>query len=181
MRKYSRKRLRQEPGIETLEAKTLLSSLRMTEVVHALSAEVSGIRAAALPSLTTRGIYARVQVNPDTGRTYFFQTFGSSPFFGTALVVGSITTPGFVATGQAAGTLTLYSAKGVLTVSVSKTVPGFSSLPSQLGFTITGGTGQFSNLHGSGTLTDTIYQTWGGPPAPVSLTGGSAVLSFQLA
>jgi hypothetical protein len=136
--------------------------------------------AAAFPTavnLSFHGVYAYVRSNPDLGTTYFFLATTNVPGVGLMGVTGSITTPGFVATGHATGTLTILSAKGSIAMSVTGPAqPGFSPLPSQLGFTVTSATGFFRFVHGSGTVTINLHPAIGNT---ATRGNGNAPLIFR--
>jgi hypothetical protein len=180
MREILRSRRSLTPGVESLEAMTLLSGLAMPAVAHAAEVGMpTAMSTAVHVNGTTRGEYVRVRANPDTGSTYDFNTTGILPGFGVAAVSGSVQTPGNIATGTASGSLTLFSLKGTLTLKVSSaSLPSFSPLPSKLTFTITGGTGAFAGATGSGTIAVALHQTFGRGPM---LTGGAVTLTFHSA
>ena len=67
---------------------------------------------------------------------------------------GELLTPGNILNGRTTGTLTVFTARGTLTLSVTSPLQkGFSPLNTRLYFTITGGTGAYANNHsGTGTI-----------------------------
>jgi hypothetical protein len=65
---------------------------------------------------------------------------------------GTLNLPGFVAQGEATGTLTLTNRRGSVTLAlVGPPQPGFSGPPSSFHYTVAGATGAFAHATGSGT------------------------------
>jgi hypothetical protein len=115
---------------------------------------------------TIAGTYKTPLTNPDAGATYVFTGTGKAGALGPVSLSGSVSLPGFIATGSASGTLTLTTigatpaAGGSVTLKVTgPTEKGFGPFPSTLSFTITGGTGAFANDTGSGTIAVTLDKT----------------------
>lgn len=180
-RRNGRRRVLQ---VESLESLTLLSGLAPPTLAPAVPAALGTVQAAARSvalNATTRGSYAFVQGNPDTGKAYYFVTAGWVPGLGYSTFSGSIHTPGFIRTGTAAGTMTVYTPRGTLTLQLtSDPVPGFSDLPTRVHWAITGGTNQLKGATGSGTLDIALRPTWGFG-GPRSRGGGLATLTFHTA
>jgi hypothetical protein len=172
----NRKRRGLTPRVESLESLTLLSGFA------APAATATAAQAAVTLSMTTSGYYATVRQNPDIGTTTYFLTFGNLPGIGPAAVAGAINTPGFIASGQATGTLTVYTYQGTLTLFVtSALIPGFSALPTQLNWIITQATGRFHAMAGGarGSIAVALHPNPGGNPAPGSPVFGTASLVFS--
>jgi hypothetical protein len=91
---------------------------------------------------------------PDTGNK--FDLSGQGRFLGLDMITvsGWVRTTGFVGNdGHATGSVTLSSAKGSVTLELTGPVqPGFSALPEQFSYVVTGGTGAYARVAGQGTL-----------------------------
>jgi hypothetical protein len=136
--------------VEELDGRTVPSAVPLapltttaavsTSVQHPLAGNAQG-------SYTTgRGI-------PGVGQTYRLTGTGTFAGLGKGKVRGSVHTPGFIAQGQAGGTLTFSNAKGSVTVQLqSMSQPGFSSLPQWFHYQVAGGTGAYKHLTDQGTL-----------------------------
>jgi hypothetical protein len=91
--------------------------------------------------------------NPDAGKLYLFNGAGTAGMLGQVTAAGSIRTLGFVATGQATGTLTLSNSQGSVTLKmIGPSQPGFSNLPATLTYQITAATGAYYGDQGTGTI-----------------------------
>jgi len=91
---------------------------------------------------------------PESGTPYQLTGSGVVAGLGKVSVTASLQAVGMVNSGQARGTLTLSNPHGTLTCSLTgPTQPGFSALPAQFSTAITGGTGRYRNLRGTGTAT----------------------------
>jgi hypothetical protein len=91
---------------------------------------------------------------PDAGKTYTLTGTGLVAGLGKVSVTGSLHTLGFTPSGRAGGTLTLSNQHGTLTFALTGPLqPGFLGLSSQFTSAITGGTGRYKNLRGTGTAT----------------------------
>ena len=89
---------------------------------------------------------------PDVGTTYDLSGKGQVRPFGPMDVTGTLHSLGFIQQGHAGGTLTLSDSQGTLTLQLTGPLQrGFSPLPNQFAFEITGGTGAFANATGGGT------------------------------
>jgi hypothetical protein len=169
--------------VESLESVTLLSGLALPGAVA--PAAVGPMLQAPAPSATLdisgtqRGFYAAYRANPDAGTSYSLFGYGRLGAIGIAYGVGHVTTPGFIATGRATGTFTLYAAGGTVDLSVtSRPLPGFSTLPSLLIYTITGGTGAYSHAKGYGTI-DVTLRPLSPAGAPPNYSSGALTLAFH--
>jgi len=89
---------------------------------------------------------------PDVGTTYDLSGKGQVRPFGPMDVTGTLHSLGFIQQGHAGGTLTLSDSQGTLTLQLTGPLQrGFSPLPNQFAFEITGGTDAFKNATGQGT------------------------------
>lgn len=147
--------------VEPLENLSLLSGLAFlaaidpfaTAVVQPASRTPIDLNATTHGTLTT-------QRNPDAGKEFQLYTSGSAAALGHVSIDGAVHTPGFVAHSQASGTLKVHTRGGEFTLTVKgPSQPGFSSLPAQLTYTITGGTGHYQGATGAGHLTITLKAT----------------------
>ncbi len=103
---------------------------------------------------TFQGTYTQVFINPDAGRQQSLVGTGRLENLGAFKLTGTLHTPGFIARGHAAGTLTLANTKGTIKVSlVGPTEPGFGGIPSSFTYSITGGSGKYFGAHGNGVVT----------------------------
>jgi hypothetical protein len=184
MHNAGNKRRKRALEFDTLESMTLLSGV--TAWVHGSVAPVSAmvsaatVQAKALPVAVngfSRGV-ASFQNRPDVGTTYSLGTFGPFSGLGRAVVSGTLHTVGFIAQGQATGTLTLYAHRGSLTLTLTgPTQPGFSPLPSSFLFSITGSTGRLAGATGNGTV-DVSFRPFLTRAGALSGTG-KIVLTFH--
>jgi hypothetical protein len=126
-----------------------------------------------------QGTYTVRRPNPDTGSTYELSGQGRVQPLGGSEVNGSFQTPGNITNGHAEGTLTLTGAQGGVTLQlVGPTQAAFAPPPAQFTFTITGGTGKFQGVTGSGTAALALRAA---PPAAGGATqpaGGAFTLTF---
>ncbi len=89
---------------------------------------------------------------PDAGTSYALSGQGRVRPLGPTNVTGSLHSLGFILQGHAGGTLTLSDSKGTLTLGLTGPLQsGFSPLPDQFDYEITGGTGAFAHATGRGT------------------------------
>jgi hypothetical protein len=131
------------------------------------------------------GTWDSVPLLPDTGGEQELAGTGTVTPLGSVYLSGKLNTPGFIFQGRAEATLTLTSPTGSVTLLlVGPLQPGFSPPPSSFQYTITGGTGAFAKLSGSGTvtLTEQPEQTPVCPPGVACsdvVIPGSFTLIFQ--
>lgn len=106
------------------------------------------------------GTYTLAPTAADIGAGYVFTGTGTAGDLGAVSAHAFVTTPGFIATGHATGTLTLTQtgpfANALLnSVTLSLTgpaEPGFGPFPGTLSFKIVSGTGAFAGATGAGTV-----------------------------
>ena len=141
--------------VETLETMTLLSGMATPALTQAIVAASHG-RPKSAPvtiNVRTHGTYSIDRRVPDAGTTYQVITSGYQARLGTVTITGTLSTPGFIRSGQVHGTLHLVTAGGRLELDVNgPSTPGFSRLPRVVTFTASHGTGKFAGLKGSGTI-----------------------------
>jgi hypothetical protein len=117
------------------------------------------------------GTWQRKGVVTDVGGDQLLTGSGRVAPLGQVTMQGELHTPGFVAHGQARGTVTLSNAAGSVTLQlVGPSQKGFSQPPTTFHFTITGGTGKDAGASGRGRGADLPPYTSHGPlrqlPAP---------------
>ncbi len=110
---------------------------------------------------------------PDVGIGQKLTGSGTVGPLGAVQATGTIALPGFVFSGHATGTFQLTGAQGSVTVSLlGPSQPGFATkLPTDLQYTITGGTGAYASATGGGTAM--LHET-------VALSGSSVAATFTL-
>jgi len=92
----------------------------------------------------------------DAGATYQFTGTGITGNL-PVTITGSVTLPGLVASGSAAGKLTLKTSEGSVTFTVTGPAEkGFGPFPGTLKFVVSGGTGTYAGSTGSGMITVTL-------------------------
>jgi hypothetical protein len=108
---------------------------------------------------TLTGTYATPLGNPDA-RSYVFTGTGTAGAMGAVSLDGTITPPGFILSAPANGEFTLTNANGTITLDLTgKPQPGGSPLPEKMTYTISGGTGDFANAGGKGTVSIAVDDT----------------------
>ena len=122
------------------------------------------------------GTYHGPAVAIDAGTGFTLTGTADLGALGTFHVTGQVQGVGFLAQGRATGDLVLTSAHGSITLALHGPVqPGFSAVPPELVYSVTGGTGDFSHLSGYGTVG--MHRT----PAPVTFgqpPAGTVALTF---
>lgn len=100
------------------------------------------------------GSYTTPFTLPDLGHAYDFTGTGTIAPLGGVTVAGRINTPGFIASGFAAGQLTLTGPRGSVTLSLKgPREPGFGPLPRRIAFTVALATGSDFGMRASGHVT----------------------------
>ena len=147
-----------QPAVDPLEARLTLSNMALHPMalpaVHVASHQVghhhtgqhaiSGHLAGSVRHLSTP---------PDVGQQYALSGSGRVQTLGRVRAAGTVQSTGFIQNGQSTGTLTLRNAKGSITLDLTgPPQPGFSPLPNNYHFVITGGTGAYKSSSGNGAL-----------------------------
>jgi hypothetical protein len=102
---------------------------------------------------TGTGTYATGSDLPDVGTAYRLQGSGTFAGLGPVTITGSVHTPGFIANGQAGGTLKFSRGHASVTVQLTGlTQPGSSSTSLWFHYQVTGGTKGFRHVTDQGTL-----------------------------
>jgi hypothetical protein len=138
------------PRVEALEARTTPSATGLPPLAGILAVPGHVTHPPATGLLN--GNYTSPMPIPDVGKVYMLTGTGVVAGLGKVSVGGSLHALGFTPTGQAGGTLTLANTLGTLTFALTgPTQPGFAALPTRFTTTITGATGKYKNLRGTGT------------------------------
>ena len=135
------------------------------------------VRTAAHPLHGTgTGTYHGPAVIIDAGTGFTLTGTADLGALGTFHVTGHVQRVGFLTQGRATGDLVLTSAHGSITLALHGPVqPGFSAVPHELVYSVTGGTGAYRHLTGYGTVGMTLR------PAPVAFGQppvGAVALTF---
>lgn len=113
--------------------------------------------------LTGGGTYTQPLINVDAGTSYQLSGTITHSFL-SFNVKGWIQGTGMIQSGRASGHLVLTNEFGSITLELHGPVQnGFSPVPSELVFTVSGATGKFSNAKGYGIVHTTFT------PAPVAV------------
>jgi hypothetical protein len=99
------------------------------------------------------GTYLGPEITIDAGTS--FTLFGTANLraLGSFAVTGSVHGVGMIAFGRATGELVLSNAHGTITLALHGRVQSaFSQLPTEMVYTVTGGTGAFVHLNGYGVV-----------------------------
>jgi hypothetical protein len=147
--------------LEELDARTLPSVTIPTTTAPAAAA------AAPNPSHplhgTGAGHYLGHSLVVDAGLSYALTGKADLAGLGSFKMSGWVQGVGMVASGRATGQLVLSSAQGTITLALHGRVqPGFSPLPAELVYSVSGGTGAYQHLSGYGVVGLTIM------PAPIA-------------
>lgn len=111
-----------------------------------------------------QGTYTDNPVQNGAGITYTLTGTAKFDGLGNVTVAGTVHSVGFIQEGHASGELTFTNAQGSVTVKLEgPSQAGFSPLPKKFEYTVIGGTGQYQNLSGSGTLHLALTPTPGNP------------------
>ena len=176
--------------VETLESRAFLSVTAAQS--HMSAADRISAIVVKLPfpiptsfglSGTATGTFTRAVVNPDTGSTYAFTGTGKISPLGADAISGSIQTPGFILNGQDTGTLTVSNTKGTVTVAVSGLAasPSATAVPMlNLTYTVTGGSGAYKTLKGTGRVSVILKPITILPPTAFGITQtGKFTMTFS--
>jgi hypothetical protein len=157
--------------VEELEGRTLLSGTASAAQLlgPALAAQSRAPTVAHLGG-TVSGQYTTGTPIPDVGTNYHLAATGKVGTLGAVTVSGSLTTPGFILTGRAGGTLILTNAHGSVTLRlVGPVEKGFGPMPKHFSFTVDHGTGAYRYFRASGTIDLKLRPS--GVPGSSPLTG----------
>jgi len=128
----------------------------VSQKVGSATNQVASISSKAVVTSVITGTYTVAASNPDAGATYQFNGTGVTGNLPLTFN-GSITLPGFVVTGSAAGKVTLKTSEGTVTFTVTAPVEkGFGPFPTNLKFVVSGGTGTYAGSTGSGMIAITL-------------------------
>jgi hypothetical protein len=102
---------------------------------------------------TLRGHYHAKPSIPDSGTTYVANGSGHVHDVGHTFVTGKLHSIGFIAQGHAEADLYLAGANGTITLHLTgvEQKDGPKGLPDVFSFTVTGGTGRYTDVQDSGT------------------------------
>jgi hypothetical protein len=149
------KRTRQgPPAIEPLEGRLLLST--GVTAARGPAAIVAAARAHLKLEIsvdgTIQGTWLRQVAVPSSDDALVLQGTGSVDPLGTVSVSTALQAPGLAIRGKVSGPLTLTSGQGTVTLQLEGTLPsvGFSASATTYRYTITGGTGAYAGVWGSG-------------------------------
>ncbi len=108
---------------------------------------------------TTSGTFTTPLANPDAPKIYVFKGTGNLGDLGAVSVTGSVSLPGFIASGNAHGTLKLSNSHGTVTLGlIGPTEVGFGPFPSSLSFSIESATGAYAGTFGGGSISAKLNQ-----------------------
>ncbi len=123
------------------------------------------------------GTYHQPAISIDAGTSFTLTGTADLGALGTFHVTGHVQGVGFLAQGRATGDLVLTSAHGSITLALhGPAQPGFSAVPAELVYAVSGGTGDYSHLSGYGTVGLRLT------PAPVAFGQppvGAVALTFS--
>ena len=123
------------------------------------------------------GTYHGPAISIDAGTSFTLTGTADLGALGRFQVTGHVQGVGFLTQGRATGDLVLTSAHGSITLALHGPVqPGFSVVPPELVYAVTGGTGDYGHLTGYGTVG--MHLT----PAPVAFgqpPAGAVALTFS--
>jgi len=148
------------PAIEAMESRTFLSAAPAPSPLVTDSDPVPVIT--VLKTVVhfhgkLTGTFSHVLTNPDAGNAYSFSATGNLGAVGTVSASASIKLPGFVAKGNALGTLTLTTSTGTLTLKLAGPLEkGFGPMPSAVRYYVSSGTGAYANASGAGNIGITL-------------------------
>ena len=137
------------PTVEGLESRLTLSQVSASQAVASILA------AQAHPIKLEGSVHGTVSIrllNPDVGGSFTITSHGTLKSLGTVSANGMAEGTGFIAQGRAEGSLTIRNSKGSFAVLLEGPIqPGFTGLPSNFQYTISGGTGAYKGATGIGT------------------------------
>jgi hypothetical protein len=102
---------------------------------------------------TGRGTYHGPQITIDAGTSFSLTGKTDLGGLGSFAVTGSVEGVGMIASGRATGELVLSNARGTISLALHGPVQAaFSQPPSDLVYSVTGGTGAYRHLGGYGVV-----------------------------
>lgn len=126
---------------------------------------------------TGTGTYHEPAVTIDAGTSFTLNGTAKLDGLGTFHVTGQVQGVGMIAWGRATGELVLTNARGTITLALHGPVQhAFGTLPHELVYSVSGGTGAYSHVTGYGTVGMTLL------PAPVAFgqaPAGTITLRFS--
>jgi hypothetical protein len=166
--------------VEPLEPRALLSSQSPTAGpatdAAAPTAQVRQAARAVRLDVTLKGVYTLDRGLPDVGSGYQVYTSGQGGVIGMLSVTGTLQSTGSIAQGHATGTLNVAASRGTFTLALTGPAqPGFSALPSEFSYTLTGGTGRYKGVTGTGTATVVLHPS----NVPSGNGQGKAVITLR--
>jgi hypothetical protein len=143
------------PVLESLEGRQLLSSYpTVSTQIQPGGPMIPVASQHVVLTGSIKGTLTSKMSVPDTGHHYVLFGMGRLSPTGMSVATGSLQTPGFIASGQSSGTVTLGGRGGTLKLQLtSPAAPGFSSLPGLFLYNIVSGSGRFHGAAGSGSVT----------------------------
>lgn len=126
------------------------------------------------------GRETRLFTNPDAGASYRWVGQGKVKPLGVVAGTGVSHGVGFIQEGTPAGTMTLSSSTGTITLTIKfDRTRGFAPLPSHAAYVITGGTGAYTGARGSGSLLRQQGSCSGGSSTGLCPTGGTYPVTYR--
>ena len=156
------------PALETLDARALPSA-----VLTAPTDPVPVVIAAPPASHPLHGVGQGEYTDPafghvDAGISHSLHGTVALQGLGTFDMTGWVNGTGMILGGRAMGQLTLTNAKGSLTLELHGPIqPGFAQIPSELVYSISGGTGAYAHAKGYG-VTHLTFMPYLMPMQPVT-------------
>jgi hypothetical protein len=137
-----------------METKMLLSSMASPSHLAVVGQPIAAdaVRLVRL-SGQMHGRFTNSLSLPDTGQQTLIFGTGNLHGLGKTLIAGSLHSVGFIASGQATGSITLFTRRGSLSITLTgPTQSGPSGLPTTLNYQVTKGMGAFRNVSDRGTV-----------------------------
>ena len=151
--------------VQDLESRMLLcAGTSAASAAEPVMATLTAVRVPTRPHFTVAfnvsGTYSLGLINPDAGKNYIFKGSGKPVGFGTMQLTGTVKMPGNIANGKMSGSLVMKNSHGTINISITgPTVSSFGPFPLSLTYHITGGTGSYKTVYGSGTIQSQVPTT----------------------
>jgi hypothetical protein len=175
---------RSPPGVESLEGRMLLSAVRapVASAPAIVAATVSGHRLVLDGML--QGTWSGTSAKSDSGGSETLQGGGSAQPLGPVQATGALHSSGLRTTGS----FTLSAAQGSVTLRLAgpMNLPGSSSPPASMRYTVLKGTGKYARATGAGTALLQERPSQRPPPGPPGtltpdyITAPSFTLTFTI-